>query len=134
MTQRYLLDTNILSALLREPKGPLRERIEDVGEDAVVTSVIVAAELRCGALKSGSDRLQSAVQRMLQHLVTLPFKAPDDAEYAVIRAYLEREGTPIGPNDLLIAAQARQRDLVVVTARVREFERVPELEVENWLR
>ncbi len=128
----YLLDTSVLSALVREPRGPTRQRLEQVGESAAVTSIVVAAELRFGAVKSGSARLGSAVDQLLDLMVILPFEARDDVEYAAIRSELERAGTPIGPNDLLIASQARRRGLVVVTAKAREFRRVPSLIVEDW--
>lgn len=129
----YLLDTNILSDLLRRPQGPVAERIATVGEDAVCTSIIVAAELRYGAAKSGSKALSERVDLILSALEILPLEPPVDREYANLRHHLARAGNLIGPNDLLIAAHALALDLAVVTANTRAFSRVPGLRVENWL-
>jgi tRNA(fMet)-specific endonuclease VapC len=133
MALRYLLDTNILSDLIRRPQGPVAEHIAAVGESTVCTSVIVAAELRFGAAKSGSQKLSERVDLVLSALEVLPLEPPVDHSYAEIRWHLTREGTPIGPNDLLIASQALSLGLTVVTANVGEFSRVPGLQVENWL-
>ena len=129
----YLLDTNVLSDLVRNPAGPAARRIAQAGQDRVATSVIVAAELRYGATRKGSARLTERVDALLAEIAVLPFAPPTDAAYARIRAALEAAGTPIGGNDLLIAAQALSRGRVVVTANVREFGRVPGLMVENWV-
>ena len=133
MTVCYLLDTNILSNLIREPQGTVQQRIIKAGEATVCTGIVVACELRFGAAKSGSTRLRDRVAALLGALPVLPLASSDDEMYAEIRHYLESEGNPIGPNDLLIAAQARRHNLVVVTANEREFGRVPSLAVENWL-
>lgn len=133
MTASYLLDTNILSDLVRRPQGAVAKRIAEVGEDAVCTSIIVAAELRYGAAKKGSERLTRQLGAILSRLAVLGLDAPMDEAYAAIRTHLERAGTPIGGNDLLIAAQARSLGLTVVTANVGEFSRVPDLAVETWL-
>jgi tRNA(fMet)-specific endonuclease VapC len=130
---RYLLDTNTLSDLIRNPQGKIANRIAQVGEDAVCTSIIVAAELRFGAAKSESSKLQSRVELVLALLKVLPLEAPVDVHYADIRKHLSRLGTPIGPNDLFIAAHARALDICVVTGNVSEFARVPGLSVQNWL-
>ena len=132
MTLRYLLDTNVLSALIRDPQGPIAQRIAAAGEETVCTSVLVAAELRYGAHKSGSVRLAERVDLILSTLEILPLEVPADRHYGDIRQRLARLGTPIGPNGLLIAAQARSLDLTVVTANEREFARVPGLRIENW--
>jgi len=133
MALRYLLDTNILSDLIRLPQGPVAERIAAAGESTVCTSVIVAAELRFGAAKSGSQKLSERVDLVLSALEVLPLELPADRSYAETRWHLTREGRPIRPNDLLIAAQALSLGLTVVTANVGEFSRVPRLQVENWL-
>ncbi len=133
MALRYLLDTNILSDLIRHPQGAVAKRIATIGEGAVCTSLIVAAELRFGAAKSGSPRLSQRVDLVLSALDVLPLEPPVDRAYAEIRWQLPRQGTPIGPNDLLIAAQASVLGLTVITANAGEFGRVPGLSVENWL-
>lgn len=130
---QYLLDTNILSALLRDPKGRIAKRIETIGDDAVCTSIIVASEMRYGVRKRGSLRLAEQVEAVLSAIPVLAFTSPADQHYGRIRNELELAGTPIGANDMLIAAQALARGLVVVTANDREFSRVQGLQVENWL-
>jgi tRNA(fMet)-specific endonuclease VapC len=131
---RYLLDTNIVSALVRDPHGAVTEHVRAVGEANVCTSIIVAAELRYGATKKGSSRLLAQLEAVLGALEVLPFEAPADSVYGTVRATLERAGQPIGGNDLLIAAQAIAYGCTVVTDNQREFDRVSELSVENWLR
>lgn len=130
---RYLLDTNILSALIREPQGRVAKLLGQRGYDRVCTSLIVAAELRFGALKRGSSALTKKVNDLLTALPILPVEAGVDATYARIRLALERAGTPIGPNDLLIAAQTLDQELILITDNLNEFRRVPDLQVENWL-
>ena len=103
---RYLLDTNVISDLVRNPQGRVAERIRKVGEAQVCTSIIVAAELRYGAAKKGSSRLTSQLDAVLTALEVLPFEAPADVHYGLLRFLLERAGKPIGANDLLIAAHA----------------------------
>jgi tRNA(fMet)-specific endonuclease VapC len=131
---RYLLDTSIVSALVRDPRGPVTQRVREVGEADVCTSIIVAAELRYGATKKGSARLSAQLEAILSAFDVLPLEAPVDAIYGQVRAQLERAGQPIGGNDLLIAAQALALGCAIVTDNQREFERVQGLAVENWLR
>ena len=131
---RSLLDTNILSDLVRNPQGRIAARIAEVGEDAVCTSVIVAAELRFGAAKKGSERLTVQLEAVLGALEVLPFETPADLAYGQLRAQLEAAGTPIGGNDMLIAAHALSAGCAVVTDNEREFARVSGLTVLNWLR
>lgn len=128
-----MLDTNIVSDLVRNPDGKTSARLRIVGYHGLAVSVITAAELRFGAAKSGSPRLFSRIEAILDALDVLPFDVPADAEYANIRVELEASGKPIGPNDLLIAAHARSLRTTIVTANVREFSRVRGLNVENWL-
>ncbi|MFN8644507.1 MAG: type II toxin-antitoxin system VapC family toxin [Candidatus Binatia bacterium] len=130
---RYLLDTNVLSHLLRHPGGAVRERITVVGEEAVCTSIIVACELRYGAAKKGSSPLATRVDEILSVIEVLPIDHGVDIKYGEIRTTLEKAGTPIGANDYLIAAHALATDLTLVTENVGEFSRVPGLAVENWL-
>lgn len=133
MALRYLLDTNIISDLVRRLQGPVGRRIAEVGEESICTSIIVAAELRYGAEKSGSKQLSERVNLLLSALDILPLEPPADRRYGEIRHHLARRGIPIGPNDLVIAAHVLAADLTLVTANTREFERVPSLRVENWL-
>ncbi|AFZ24984.1 putative nucleic acid-binding protein, contains PIN domain [Cylindrospermum stagnale PCC 7417] len=133
MTYQYLLDTNIISDLVRHPQGLVFQRIATVGEDSVCTNIIVACELRFGAVKSSSSRLVKQVERILEVFPVLSLESPVDQHYAAIRTHLEQAGTPIGPNDLLIAAHAIALNLTLVTANTREFQRVPALNLDNWL-
>ncbi len=130
---RYLLDTNVVSDLVRHPQGRVFERIREVGEAQICTSIIVAAELRYGAAKKGSARLATQLEAVLGVLNVLPFEAPADAAYGLIRTRLEQSEKPIGSNDLLIAAQAVALGYTVVTDNEGEFARIDELVRENWL-
>ena len=131
---RYLLDTNVVSDLVRNPQGKVAQRIRRVGEGEVCTSIIVAAELRYGAAKKGSPRLSSQLEVVLGVLEVLPFETPADAAYGLLRTRLEQASTPIGANDLLIAAQALALGYTIVTDNEKEFARVDDLLRENWLR
>jgi tRNA(fMet)-specific endonuclease VapC len=136
---RYLLDTNIVSDLVRNPQGKVARHVRTVGEKHVCTSIIVAAELRYGADKKGSPRLSSQLDAVLGALEVLPFETPADTSYGLLRTRLEQAGTPIGANDLLIndlliAAQALALGYVIVTDNERKFSRVKGLRLQNWLR
>ncbi|NEP09250.1 MAG: type II toxin-antitoxin system VapC family toxin [Symploca sp. SIO2C1] len=133
MSYQYLLDTNIISDLVKHPQGLVFQKIVTVGENNICTSIIVACELRFGAAKSGSPRLVDQLGYIFNVLPILPLEPPVEQHYAVIRRHLEQAGTPISPNDLLIAAHALSLNLTLVTANIREFQRVPTLRVENWL-
>ncbi len=131
---RFLLDTNILSSLIKERgRSPVLTRVADVGQDRVCTSIIVAAEIRYGVAKKASPRLAEWADRVLLTLDVLPFDHPSEIAYASIRLDLERRGLPIGANDLLIAAQCLAHDLTMVTNNRREFDRVENLRIEDWL-
>lgn len=130
---RYMLDTNIISDLIRNPQGKVAKKIAAVGEKNICTSIIVAAELRYGCAKSGSTRLLKAVEAVLDELAILPLDIPADAEYGAIRAQLEAGGRPIGGNDLLIGSHAVAVGSTIVTANIDEFRRIGGLKVENWL-
>ena len=129
----WMLDTNTLSDLIRNPREALVQRLSSMEPDAVATSIVVACELRFGARRKGSDALTSRVEQLLGALTVLPFDEPADQHYADIRAALERAGTPIGNHDLFIAAHARSRGMTLVTHNTREFERVSGLSVEDWM-
>jgi tRNA(fMet)-specific endonuclease VapC len=130
----YLLDTNILSALLRHPSGQIAQRLGRHAADEVCTSIIAASELRFGAVKCGSAKLSTAVEGLLARLQTMPFESPADRFYAQVRTHLETAGTPIGANDMLIAAHTLALDCTLVTDNDREFSRIEGLRIENWLR
>ena len=128
----YLLDTNVVSELVRRPGGATSQRVAGVKAGSLGVSVIVAAELRYGAARLGSERLTRQLEAVLSAINVLPLEEPADWHYGMIRSELERIGQPIGHNDLLIAAHARSLGATLVTRNVREFGRVPGLSVETW--
>lgn len=130
----FLLDTNILSDMMRHPRGLVARKASQIGEPNLCTSIIVVAEVRFGAIRRGSSRLIPQLEAVLAGLEVLAFESPAEVVYGELRARLERAGTPIGANDMLIAAQTIALNHVLVTDNEREFSRIPELTVENWLR
>ena len=130
----FLLDTNILSDLVRNPRGRISDRIKEVTERNICTSIVVAAELRYGAAKKASLRLTTQLEAILHVIDVLAFEQPADAVYGELGTRLERAGQSIGANALLIAAHALALGHTVVTDNEREFSRVKDLRVENWLR
>ncbi len=131
---RYLLDTNAVSDLVRQPQGKVARHIRKVGEAQICTSIIVAAELRYGAAKKRSPRLSAQLEAVLGALEVLPFETPADAAYGLLRTRLEHASTPIGANDMLIAAQTIALGYTIITDNEKEFARVEGLPRENWLR
>lgn len=130
------LDTNAVINLLNDRRSPLLPRIETVVQAGHTVGVpsIVLFELWYGVgnsrrRKANADRISDFMADLMQ---VLDFDRDDAREAGDIRAFLKRQGTPIGPYDLLIAAQARRRNALLVTANVREFSRVPRLRTENW--
>lgn len=133
MSRLYMLDTNIVSDLVRNPQGPVMRHIVRVRAEAVCVSIITAAELRYGCARKGSAKLLANVEAILGSIQVLALDVPAVAEYGGIRAELEAAGKPIGPNDLLIAAHAYSLGAILVTANTGEFTRIRGLQVENWL-
>jgi len=133
MSARFLLDTNILSDLIRNPQGLAAQRLSKVAPESICTSIVVACELRYGAAKRASPALTKRVADLLDCIPVLPLDAEADRHYAEIRTALESAGQCIGGNDLLIAAHGRALDATLVTHNLREFERVPGLSVADWL-
>jgi tRNA(fMet)-specific endonuclease VapC len=132
-TPVWMLDTNILSELIRDPHGALAKRAVAEPDGSVCTSIIVACELRCGALREGSALLAERAELLLSRLSVLPFDGAADRHYAEIRTALERSGTLIGSHDLFIAAHARSRAVTLVTRTLREYRCVPDLKVTDWM-
>lgn len=131
---RYLLDTNIVSDLIRRPNGRASEHVRRVGEGAICTSIVVAAELRYGSVKLGSPRFTERVEAVLDRIEVLPITPPTDARYGEVRRRLELLGKVIGNNDLWIAAHALANGCTIVTDNDDEFGRVEGLALENWVR
>ena len=130
---QYLLDTNVVSELVRRPNGEVATRVASLAPSDFGISIVVAAELRYGAERRGSRRLSRQLEAVLAAIEVLPIETPVDRHYGAIRNELESAGNPISHNDLLIAAHARALGATLVTNNVREFRRVPGLAVENWL-
>lgn len=129
----YMLDTNICIYAMKNKPERVLNRLKEELDSGICISSITLAELEYG-MKHSSDpaRNEQALLRFLVPLSILPFGASAASEYGEIRAYLQRQGTPIGPLDMLIAGHAKAENLILVTNNVREFERVPDLEIENW--
>jgi len=130
----FLLDTNIVSDLVKNPTGPAATRLAVTGGQDTATSVIVVGELRFGYMKKGSARLAERVEAVLERIEVVPLDPAVSADYGAIRRDLQARGLPIGENDLWIAAQARHIGAVLVTDNERELRRVDGLLIENWLR
>ncbi len=138
----YLLDTNAISHMMREPLGIVARRVKSIVEASVsaaeavtplCTSVIVQCELLYGIRKRQSQRLLTAYQVTMQYIPVLPLDETVSEHYSFLRTALESNGTAIGPNDCFIAAHALALNAIVVTHNEAEFRRVPNLKVENWL-
>lgn len=133
MTLRFLLDTNILSDAIRNPRGAAVKMMRNVRLSSLCTSSIVSSEMRYGALKNGSQRLLQDVEGLLGWIAVMDYDEESSRAYAEIRTSLERAGKVIGLTDLHIAAHARALGLTLVTDNIREFSRVEGLKIENWL-
>jgi tRNA(fMet)-specific endonuclease VapC len=129
---QFMLDTNIISDMVKYPKGAAARRARTVQEQ-ICTSIIVASELRYGCAKKGSPELLRKVEDILDEIGILALDVLADADYGGIRSELEAAGQLVGANDLLIAAHARSLNLTLVTANMREFSRIRGLKIENWL-
>jgi tRNA(fMet)-specific endonuclease VapC len=134
---KYMLDTNIVSYLLRGQFASLEQRILNTEYDQVCISVITAGELAYGFARATPSRrmvsMQAKLTALLQAIQTRPLPDGAGGQYGQIRSILEKKGTPIGGNDLWLAAHALEEDLVLVTNNIREFERVKGLKLENWV-
>lgn len=129
---KFLLDTDTCIYALKQNPAVLN-RLLAQSRDDVAVSVITEAELRTGAAKSTSAaKTLGLIEHFLRPLAVVEFNSIDAASYAQVRSRLERAGTPIGPLDTLIAAQAVARKLVLVSNNEREFGRVANLRIENW--
>ncbi|TIN19962.1 MAG: type II toxin-antitoxin system VapC family toxin [Mesorhizobium sp.] len=130
---RFMLDTNIISDMIRNPAGKAASAMVREGDAAVCTSIVVASELRYGCARKGSTKLLKKVEELLAEIPILPLDVPVDVEYGSLRAELEAAGQTIGHNDLFIAAHAYALGTTLVTANTGELNRIRGLKVENWL-
>ena len=137
MSRLWLLDTNILSAIIKRPQDAAAAKARAIAHETpaqLITSVVVECELAVGAKRIASVPLEVKIRQLLQFIKPMPIGREVVAHYALVRSMLERSGTPIGPNDTLIAAHALTLGATVVTDNEAEFSRVAGLQVENWLR
>ena len=131
---KYLLDTNICIYLTKQQHPALTARFQTLAENEVAMSVITFGELQFGAHKSQrTKQVLEALEKLSLAIPVLAMTVDASQHYGKIRAHLQQQGTPIGNNDLWIAAHARAEGLILVTNNVREFERVPDLKIENWI-
>ena len=131
----WLLDTNAVIALVTRRSEALRRRVEAAEPGTLATSTIVAHELYFGAYRSQKIEFNLETLRLLfADLVVLDLDREDARTAGEIRAMLSRQGTPIGPYDVLIAGQAKARGLTLVTNNPSEFRRIPGLALEDWTR
>lgn len=131
---RYLLDTNICIYIAKKQPIAVLERFNQLQVGEVAISLITLGELYLGIEKSQqADKARQILKQLLQFIPALPLPIETAVHYARIRAVLEKQGRPIGANDLWIAAHALTERYILVTNNVKEFARIPELHVENWL-
>lgn len=129
----YMLDTNICIYAIKNKPEQVLEKLKENLSNGICISAITLAELQHGVEKSMNPEKNSmALLQFLSILDILPFDDLAAVEYGKICAYLQKRGTPIGTMDMLIAAHAKIENLIIVTNNVREFERVPDLKIENW--
>ena len=129
----FCLDTNIWSYLLRQPSAPLVRHLIACQSAELCLTELIRAELLYGALRSSrADLLKDRIEKLLAPYTRLSFGSSAAEHYAEIRTHLERAGTPISPNDLIIAATVRAAGATLITANLREFSRIPSLRCEDW--
>lgn len=131
---KYMLDTNICVYLIKKKPENVLKNLHSNMENGVAISAITLAELMHGVEASAfPEKNALALNQFLSIIDILPFDDEAAVEYGKICATLRRQGTPIGAMDMLIAAHAKSKGLIIVTNNVREFERVEGLELENWV-
>lgn len=132
---KFLLDTNILIAALRSKNNLLRQNISEHNVSELGISIFSVAELYTGVFKSNEQIKNEAItKRLLSVFTVVSFTSEMCETYGKLRAALEKSGKSIGNMDLLISSQALHLDLIVVTSNEKEFNRVPGLIIENWLK
>ena len=131
----WMLDTNICSYVLRRHPLTVKAHFDQVGSPHLAISTIVLAELLFGAARHPAKGLEirQDIDDMTNRLAVIPWSARAADEYSRLRTFLERRGTPIGSMDMMIAAHALAENAVLVTHNLREFQRVPNLQLENWM-
>ncbi len=132
---KYLLDTNICIYLIKKKPEKVIKKFLNQKPGDITVSVITLSELNYGVYKSSKQAENAiALKQFTQPLVILPFKEEDSQLYGRIRTDLESKGTPIGAMDLLIASQAISNNLILITNNEKEFKRIKDLKIENWVK
>jgi tRNA(fMet)-specific endonuclease VapC len=132
---KYLLDTDTFSFIAREASPELMDKVREIPPDALALSVISRGEIEFGlAANAPKRKTLERSMALLGLIATAPLPAAAAAQYRELRVYLQKKGSPIGGNDMWIAAHALAEQWTVVSNNDREFRRVPGLRVENWLR
>ena len=130
----YMLDANICGYIIRNKPETIKEKFKTIEKDhEIALSSIVIAELLYGTQKKGSIKLSKIVNSFISNFTIYDFDKLAASEYAIVRDILQKEGNIIGSNDLFIAAHAKSLHAVLVTNNMKEFQRVPELKLENWI-
>lgn len=131
---KYMLDTNICIYAMKNKPEKVLQRLKNEINEGVCISSITLAELEYGMKHSSNPaKNEQALLRFLVPLSVLPFGAAAASEYGEIRTFLQKQGTPIGSLNMLIAGHAKAEEITLVTNNVQEFEKVPLLELENWV-
>ena len=131
---KYMLDTNICVYFIKKKPVSVMKKFYEELDTGLCISAITLAELKYGIEKSQAfEKNKAVLQEFLEVIPVLPFPVSAADTYGKIRSYLEKRGTPIGMMDMLIAAHAKTENLILVTNNTREFERVPDLKLENWV-
>ena len=130
----YIIDTNICIYLINKKHEYLLKKFESFKRSEITVSAVTVAELEYGIAKSlYPEKNRLALVEFISSFEIIPFKNEDTQSFGLIRAYLNKNGTPIGPYDLQIAAQCLTRNLILVTNNEKEFKRIPNLKIENWI-
>ncbi len=130
----YMLDTNICGYIIRNRPEVIKEKLKIIDKEHEISlSSIVASELLYGAKKKGSVKLSKLVNSFISNFTIYDFDKVAAGEYAIVRDVLQKQGNIIGSNDLFIAAHAKSLNAILVTNNIKEFQRVPDLNIENWV-
>jgi tRNA(fMet)-specific endonuclease VapC len=132
---KYLLDTNICIYIIKNQYTEIVNKIDSVGIENIAVSSITIAEMEFGIAKSSKPKLaESKLYEFLVPFEIYDFNTSSARHYGKIRAELAKSGTPIGPMDMLIASIALANEMTIITNNVKEFERINELQIENWIK
>ena len=130
----YLLDTDICIYIIKKHSSGIMQKVYSLNHKDIKISSVTVAELEYGVSKSKRrEQNRIALFGFLSPFEVINFDTQDAEIYGIIRAELERQGKPIGPYDMQLAAQALAKDLIFVTNNINEFKRVPKLKIENWV-